>query len=297
LSSDSIAFPHISIFCLTAEKMQHFKKTVIFYPLCILAIWMPCVYLGVAANQAKDVPQLQEKIDARRTLATQGAQLTPEARNDLRQKMAADDVVLLLLGRYAPLWLAGLLGAGIMAAVMASDSQILALSTMFTQDLFAFYGGRRRFGELAQVYAGRAFVVAITLVAYIIALQAPPSIFDLAVQYAFSGFAALSPLIFAALFWRGSTKWGALASTAFTLASVAAIAVFQWVVPAPPPGPPNVIWSMGGMDLLARTPGGTTICGFLPVVPMTILSALLMVVVSLATSKPSPPTIARYFPK
>ena len=51
-------------------------------------------------------------------------------------------MILLLLDRYAPLWLAGLLGAGIMAAVMASDSQILALSTMFTEDVFAFYGGQ-----------------------------------------------------------------------------------------------------------------------------------------------------------
>jgi len=58
-----------------------------------------------------------------------------------------------------------------------------------------------------------------------------------------------------------------------------------------------VIWSIGGIDLLARTPGGTTICGFLPVVPMTILSALLMLLVSLVTSKPSLPTLARYFPK
>jgi SSS family solute:Na+ symporter len=295
LPLSSIAFPHIAIFCLTAQKMNHFKKTVIFYPLCILAIWLPCVFLGVAANQAKDVPQLTEKIQARRTLATQGAQLTEAARDDLRQKMGADDVVLLLLGRYAPLWLAGLLGAGIMAAVMASDSQILALSTMFTEDLFAYYGGRRRFGEKAEVYAGRGFIIVITLVAYAIALQAPPSIFDLAVQYAFSGYAALSPLIFAALFWRGSTKWGALASTAFTLASVTAIAIFQWSVPAPPPGPPTVFWSAGGFDLLARTPGGTTICGFLPVVPMTILSALLMLVVSLATTKPQPATLARYF--
>ena len=41
----AIAFPHILIFCLTAEKMKHFKKTVIFYPLCILAIWLPVCFL------------------------------------------------------------------------------------------------------------------------------------------------------------------------------------------------------------------------------------------------------------
>ena len=106
----------------------------------------------------------------------------------------------ILLETFAPLWLAGLLGAGIMAAVMASDSQILALSTMFTEDVFTFYGGKERFGEAVQVQMGRLFVVLLTIAAYAIAMRAPQSIFDLAVQYAFSGYAALSPLLVAALF-------------------------------------------------------------------------------------------------
>jgi len=70
-----------------------------------------------------------------------------DERANLRRQAAGDDVVPIMLERYAPLWLAGILGAGIMAAVMASDSQILALSTMFTEDVFAFYGGKTRFGE------------------------------------------------------------------------------------------------------------------------------------------------------
>ena len=62
----AIAFPHITMFCLTARKMSQFKKTVIFYPLCILAIWLPCVFLGVMANRAQDVPQIvvYNKLDA-----------------------------------------------------------------------------------------------------------------------------------------------------------------------------------------------------------------------------------------
>ena len=108
-------------------------------------------------------------------------------------------MILRLVDGYAPVWLAAILGACVMAAVMASDSQILALSTMFTEDVFAFYGGKARFGEAVQVQTGRAFVVLLTLAAYVIALRAPPSIFDLAVQYAFSGYAALSPLLVAAI--------------------------------------------------------------------------------------------------
>jgi len=292
----SIAFPHITIFCLTARRMSQFKKTVIFYPLCILAIWLPCVYLGVMANRAGDVPEIAAKMEARRTLATRGATLAPEERAALREKMSGDDVLLLLLGRYAPVWLAGLLGAGIMAAVMASDSQILALSTMFTEDVFTHYGGKDRFGEAVQVHTGRLFVVVLTVLAYLVALKAPASIFDVAVQYAFAGFAALAPLLVAALFWRDSTKWGALASTVWTAAAVVAVAAFQQAVPAPPPGAPSVVWTWGGWDVLARTPGGTAVFGFLPVVPMVLASTLLMVVVSLLTAKPSAQTVNRYFP-
>ncbi len=292
----SIAFPHIAIFCLTARRMAQFRKTVVPYPLCIMAIWLPCVFLGVMANRVTDVPQIAEKIEARRTLGVQGASLTPERRDVLRARTGADEVLLLLLDRYAPLWLAGILGAGIMAAVMATDSQILALSTMFTEDVFAHYEGKARFGEAAQVHLGRTFVVIITLVAYAVALKAPESIFSLAVQYAFTGFAALAPLLVAALFWRGSTKWGALAVTAWSAAGVAAVAVFQAIVPAPPLGPPTVVWSAGGLDLVARTSGGTAVLGFMPVVPMVLVSCLLMAVVSLLTPKPSAATIARYFP-
>ena len=290
----SIAFPHIGIFCLTAKKMQQFRRTVILYPLCILAIWLPCVYLGVMANRATEIPQIRAKQEARATLATQGAALDPAARDQLRAKMAADDVVLLLLDHYAPVWLAGLLGAGIMAAVMASDSQILALSTMFTEDVFAFYGHKERFGEAVQVTTGRLFVILLTLGAYAIAVMAPQPIFDLAVQYAFSGYSCLFVLLPAALFWKGSTKWGALAVTLWTVTAIAGVAVLQSMVPAPPPGPPVAVWSAGGVDVIARTPGGTTVFGFMPVVPMVLVSALL-VVVSRLTRKPGAATLARYF--
>jgi SSS family solute:Na+ symporter len=276
--------------------MSQFKKTVVFYPLCIAAIWLPCVFLGVMANRATDIPRIKAKIEARETLGAQGPSLAPAERDALRAKANADDVLLLLLDRYAPVWLAGLLGAGIMAAVMATDSQILALSTMFTEDVFAHYGGRDRFGETAQVHMGRGFVVALTLVAYFLALRAPETIFALAVQYAFTGFAALSPLLVAALFWRGSTKWGALASTLVAAGGVAAVALFQEMVPAPLPGPPVVVWVFGGLEALARTPGGTAIFGFLPVVPITLASAAAMGIVSLLTPKPGAATLARYFP-
>jgi SSS family solute:Na+ symporter len=211
--------------------------------------------------------------------------------------MSGDDVIPLLLEKHAPLWLAGLLGAGIMACVMASDSQILALSTMFTEDVFAYYGAKERFGENAQVHTGRLFVVLLTVIAYVVALRAPETIFNVAIQYAFSGFAALSPLLIAALFWRGSTKWGALASTLWVAGAVVAVALFQGIVPAPPPGQNITVWSLGNLQGLTRTPGGTAVFGFMPVVPMTLISGFLMWLVSSLTPKPRPETLARYFPQ
>ena len=263
----TIAFPHITIFCLTARRLGQFKRTVVLYPICILAIWLPCVFLGVAANAMHDVPRIEQKLEARRALAAAPAATSDADRAALRRAAAGDDVILVMLEHYAPIWLAGLLGAGIMAAVMASDSQILALSTMFTEDVFAFYGGRRRFGEAVQVQTGRLFVVLLTAMAYAIALRVPQTIFDLAVQFAFSGYASLSPLLFAALFWRRSTKWGALAVA---------------------------LWTAFAVIYTARSPGALAWGGLMPVVPMTFISCALMAVVSLVTPPPSAATIARY---
>ena len=292
----SLAFPHIGIFCLTAKRLSHFRRTVVLYPICMLAIWLPSVFLGVAANKATDLPSIQSKVEARATLAAGGSGLTPELRAELRAKASGDDVILRLVEGYAPLWLAALLGAAVMAAVMASDSQILALSTMFTEDVFAYYGGQTRFGPHVQVQTGRIFVILLTVVAYSIAMTAPQSIFDIASQYAFAGYAALSPLLVAALFWKKSTKWGALAVALWTAATVASVAALQSLVPAPPPGTAVTVWGLGGVDVITRITSGTTVLGFLPVVPMTIVSAFLMFIVSRATagSLPAPATLAKY---
>jgi SSS family solute:Na+ symporter len=290
----SIAFPHIGIFCLTARKLSHFKRTVILYPICMLAIWLPCVFLGVAANRATDVPAIKAKLDARATIAAAGPTLAPAERDRLRRAAAGDDVMLRLVEHYAPVWLIGLLGASVMAAVMASDSQILALSTMFTEDVFTFYGGTARFGPSVQVQMGRIFVVLLTLVAYAIALRVPQSIFDLASQFAFAGYSALAPLLVAALFWRRSTKWGALAVVTWVALGIAAVAAIQINVP-PPAGPPTVLWSLGEVAVLSRAAAGLLVFNLLPVVPLTLGSALLMWLVSLATPAPSARTLARYF--
>jgi solute:Na+ symporter, SSS family len=265
----SIMFPHMAIMCFAARKVTAFKRTVVLYPLAILAIWLPCVFLGVL-----------------------GTQLEPGLKNP-------DGILLHLLTDHAPLWLAGILGAGIISAVMGSDThQVLAVSTMFTKDVFGHYGGTTRYGEKGSVHFARGFILVVTLVAYIVALLTPESIFELAVRFAFSGFAAMAPVMVAALFWKRSTKYGALASTLWVAAWLALTWYLQHISDgaAPKPGqPPLLIFPALG-HLFERTTAAVTVYGFLPVVPMVLGSGAWMVVVSLLTPAPSRATIEKYFP-
>ena len=274
----AIMFPHIAIMCMTAEKVTHFKKTVIFYPLCIAAIWVPCVYLGVLAAQL--FPGL-----------------TPGETNG---------VIPMLLTNYTEVWVAGILGAGIMACVMATDSQIMALTTMFTQDVYAHYfkkPGVDRFQEdHRQVWAGRAFVIGIAVVSWLIAwaLHREAGIFELAIRFAFSGFAALAPIMLAALFWKRSTAAGAWAAVLWVTVAMIGSAWLhtssEALVATLKPGVmyTQIYPALG--DLFLRSRGGVTVYGFLPVMWMTLICAALMVVVSLLTRPPKAEIVDKYFP-
>lgn len=265
----SIMFPHMAIMCFAARKVTAFKRTVVLYPLAIMAIWLPCIFLGVL-----------------------GTQLEPTLKNP-------DGILLHLLTDHAPLWLAGILGAGIISAVMGSDThQVLAVSTMFTKDVFAYYGGKAKYGEKGSVLFARCFILAVTVIAYVIALNTPESIFELAVRFAFTGFASMAPVMIAALFWKRSTKYGALASTLW----VAAWLLLTWFVHrysdglAPKPGQPAVVIFSALGHFLERSTANVTVFGFLPVVPMVLGSAVVMVLFSLLTPPPSSATILKYFP-
>jgi solute:Na+ symporter, SSS family len=275
----AIMFPHIAIMCMTAERVTHFKKTVIFYPLCIAAIWLPCVYLGVLS--AELFPGLK-----------------PEETND---------VILRLLTNYTEVWVAGILGAGIMACVMATDSQIMAMTTMFTQDIYAHYFKKKSAAintlaeEKKEVWMGRAFVIVIALASYLIALALhnKAGIFELAIRFAFSGFAALAPIMLAALFWKRSTAAGAWAAVSWVALCMLGSFYLQHLsdplVAALKPGHSAQIFPALG-DLFLRGKVSVTMYGYLLVMPMTIGTAVIMVVVSLCTKPPAQPIIDKYFP-
>ncbi len=359
----SIMFPHMSIMCLTAKKVTAFKKTVVLYPLCIMAIWLPCVYLGAIANgqprvnaaiasKSPDVTALlkyQGNVDpdtgkptapllvgllkksgTAKATALLGKVATSKVSSEdfgeqlyevvheippkdpvyldlvkevgrLSKTASSDSVLLQMLRLYVPAWLSGLLAAGIISAVMGSDChQILALSTMFTSDVYDYYGGKKTYGEKSSVYVGRAFIVLANSVAFVIA-WGKPDIFELAISWAFSGFAALAPVMLAALFWKRSTKYGALAASLFVTAAILGTGYLEKTRSLPKGTKPTEVIINGmtlfGHKFLALSPGGGKlfIFGFMPVVFMVLGSALCVIVASLLTAPPSEATIRKYF--
>ncbi|HVR09489.1 MAG TPA: sodium:solute symporter family protein, partial [Thermoanaerobaculia bacterium] len=166
-------FPHIFIQWLTARSARAFRLPVAVYPLCIAIVWLPSVVLGVLARL--DFPRLAA-----------GA--------------TANSMLVKVVERHSPALLVGLLAAALCAAIMNSfDHQVLAVSTMFTQDIVIHYGFHDRLDERARVLVGRLFVVGILLVTYLLSLVFDPSLFKLGV-WCFTGFAALFPIVVAALF-------------------------------------------------------------------------------------------------
>ncbi len=241
-------FPHIFTHWLSARGPETFKLPIVAYPLCLAAVWLPSVLVGVLASA--DLPGLEGP--------------------------AANSVLIRAIDLHAPGVLTGLLAAGIFAAVMNSlDSQALALSSMVTRGLGArspaatasAAAGRR------QLFAGRLFVAAVLVLTYALSLVVERSIFRLGL-WSFTGFAALFPLIVAALYWRRATRAGAWAS----LLTAVSLWLYYFLHAAQNPG---------------YTIGGT---GLMPVAVIVPAAALALIVVSLATSPPPAAALAPFFP-
>ena len=244
-------FPHIFMHWLTAKSAGTFRYPVMLYPICIAIVWIPSVLLGILGSV--DVPGLKG----------------PEANSVLVQ----------MIERHAPGVLAGLLGAGVFAAIMSSlDSQSLSIGSMFTHDIVRHYRyhpdpAKEGLSEKGQVLLGRLFVFGILCIAYLLSLILNRSIFKLAV-WSFTGFASLFPIVIAALFWKRSTKYGALAS----VISVVALWIYFFIQ---------------GWNAPGYTVGGT---GVMPVSVIIVVSAVVMIIGSLITKPPDPTVIEKFFP-
>ena len=234
-------FPHLFQHWLTASHAKNFKLTVTAFPFCLAITWIPCVLIGMWATA--ELP-----LDTNRNA-----------------------VLAIMVSKHAGDLLSGLIGAGILAAMMSSmDSQFLCLGSLFTNDFYLRLFAKKEVSERAIVWTGRVFVTLIVAVTYGIALLKPGGVFNIGV-WCFTGFTGLFPILFAALYWRHANKYGAIAATLTV----------------------SLLWFY---FLPTALQGGFLILDLHPVTFIFAGSTLALVVVSLLTPRPSQAVIKKFFP-
>lgn len=110
-----------------------------------------------------------------------------------------------------PWWLAGILIAAALSALMSSiDSMLLIASSSIAEDLWnkVFYKGK--LNQKSTILVSQISTVVLGVVAIVISLNPLDSVFWLAV-FAWAGLATcFGPPIILSLFWKNVTKWGAI---------------------------------------------------------------------------------------
>ncbi|MDE2682375.1 MAG: sodium:solute symporter family protein [Verrucomicrobiota bacterium] len=244
-------FPHVFQHWLTAKDAKTFRLAIVAHPICIAIVWLPCILIGVwAAGLA--------------------------AAGDISISNPSE-VLGTMVNLIANPWLLGLLMAGVLAAIMSSlDSQFACLGTMFTNDIVIPIRGKDYYSDADTLKLARIFVVGVVAVAYLasLALMETASVFGLGI-WCFTGFAALFPIVFAALYWKRVTAVGVYACMAVTTG--------LWV-----------FWfhqSGYGADK------HFLVLGMLPIAPLTLASAAALVIGSLCSSPPEARLVNRFFPR
>lgn len=152
----------------------------------------------------------------------------------------------------------GFLLAAILAAIMSTiSSQLLVTASSLAEDIWR--GAiKPAASERQVVLIGRVSVVVVTIISALLALDPESSILSL-VGNAWAGFgAAFGPVILAALWWRGTTRAGALAGM-----MTGALVVVGWI-------------AMGWSDWLYE------------IIPGFVAASVVIWLVSRATTGPAP---------
>lgn len=187
-----------------------------------------------------------------------GRQLFPVTH---RTASSAENIFITLATSSFPPILAGFVMAGILAAtISSSDSYLLIAASAFAKNIF--HGVFKKDASDKQVMTvSRAALLITAIIAAIIALDENSVIFKV-VSFAWAGFGAtFGPLMLFSLFWKRTTKEGAIVGMVGGAAMV-----FFWKI---------VISNIGGIFAIYE------------LLPAFIFSSICIVVVSLLTKKPS----------
>ncbi len=163
-----------------------------------------------------------------------------------------------LLSRYGivPALLAGVILAGILASTMSTaDSQLLAASSAISSDLLG-----SKFKKEQGLVVARITLLIMSVIGVILARDPNSSVFAI-VSFAWAGFgASFGPVVLFSLFWKRTTKYGALAGML-----TGGVMIFVW-------------------KYLVRPMGG--ILDIYELLPAFILASIVIAIVSLLTPEP-----------
>lgn len=148
---------------------------------------------------------------------------------------ASDNLIPLLALNFAPPILAVLLVVGVFAfGLSTADSQVMVVSAVIEKDV---YRDDNVHTNKVRLYGwmGALMVFVLLVVAF-----RPALLVNYAYRFSSPGFFQMAPAIFAAMFWRGATKEGAIVGT---IAGIAAVVVSLFIYnPIPSMNP--VLWGI-----------------------------------------------------
>ncbi len=192
----------------------------------------------------------------------------------LATKSGAENILIILSTEYLPIILAGLIMAGILAAtISSSDSYLLIASSSLSVNIYkGIINKGKETSEKTVMWISRIVLVVIAIVGVIIAWDDESVIFSL-VSFAWAGFGAtFGPIMLFSLFWKRTTRAGAIAGMV-----TGGVSVF--------------IWKLVLNNLLsAKVP----VFAIYELLPAFILSAIAIVVASLLTKEPSEEVVKEF---
>jgi sodium/proline symporter len=123
-----------------------------------------------------------------------------------------EKVMPMLATSLLPEWIAGIVIAAIVAAIMSTaDSQLLVATSSVIEDVYHKLINPKA-GQKKLLLYSRISVLLLSIIAYIFAIPGENSAIYFLVAFAWGGLAAsFGPLIILSLWWKRTTKWGAIA--------------------------------------------------------------------------------------
>ena len=181
----------------------------------------------------------------------------------LLSKGGAENVFIEMATDYLPPIIAGVIMAGILAAtISSSDSYLLIAASSVSKNIYeGIIKKDKKVDDKKVMWLSRIVLVLIAIIGMIIAWDENSVIFSL-VSFAWAGFGAtFGPIMLFSLFWKRTTRTGAIAGMIAGAASV-----FIWKL---------VLNPLGG------------VFGIYELLPAFIVSCIAIVVASLLSKKPS----------